>query len=108
MPILPGIAHPLNGFSPFFRRTTKEIVQDGSSATIGVLADFARQRRLGTADQIQARGRYLAEVAQVDHAAGQLFSGLEARGYMDESLVVVFGDHGEILEEDSGPSLWSW
>ena len=53
-----------------------------------------RVRNDWKADRIEARAG-IWQVAQVDYAVGQLFTGLEDRGYMDESLIV-FGDHGEI------------
>jgi len=40
---------------------------------------------------------YEAEVAYVDSLVGTFRSGLEARGLMDESLIVLTGDHGEGL-----------
>jgi choline-sulfatase len=46
------------------------------------------------------RGRpYDAEVAAADRALGELLDGLEARGRLAESLVVVTSDHGESLGE---------
>ena len=42
---------------------------------------------------------YDAEIAYVDHVIGTLLSRLEARGALDETLVVITGDHGESLGE---------
>ncbi len=44
-------------------------------------------------------GRYVAEVHAADAAVGRLLSGLEGAGLMDETLVVVTADHGEVLGE---------
>ncbi len=46
------------------------------------------------------RAAYLAEVAFVDHELGRLFAALERHGLYDRALVVVVGDHGELLGED--------
>ena len=98
MPTLRGTVRLQAVFSLFSKPTIRGWFKTAQVPPLGC-ADFARQKRLGKADRIEARGRYLAEVAQVDYAAGQLFTGLEERGYMDESLIVIFGDHGEVLEE---------
>lgn len=42
---------------------------------------------------------YDAEVAAADRALGELLAGIEARGRLAESLVVVTSDHGESLGE---------
>lgn len=40
-------------------------------------------------------GRYLAEVTAMDDAIGRLLDGLEARGRLEKTLIVVVADHGE-------------
>jgi len=42
---------------------------------------------------------YAGEVAYLDHCLGQLLSGLEERGILDEAVVVVTADHGETFWE---------
>jgi arylsulfatase len=42
---------------------------------------------------------HYAEIAYLDHQLGRLFGHLEALGILDECLVVIFGDHGEIMTE---------
>lgn len=44
-------------------------------------------------------GRYYAEAAYVDAQIGRLLEGLEARGVLEDALLVVVGDHGETLDE---------
>lgn len=41
---------------------------------------------------------YEAEVAFTDHHFGRWFAEAKARGYLDDTLVVLFSDHGEDLE----------
>ncbi len=43
--------------------------------------------------------RFLAAVSAADRAFGSLMEGLEERGLMDDTLVVVVGDHGEAFGE---------
>ncbi len=40
-------------------------------------------------------GRHLNTLQQVDHELGRLFDGLRERGLLEETLVLVTGDHGE-------------
>ncbi len=44
-------------------------------------------------------GRYYGEVAWLDTQVERLIRGLEARGVLERALVVVVGDHGEVLSE---------
>jgi len=45
------------------------------------------------------RNLYLAQVHWTDKIFGELISGLEARGFMDNALVIMTADHGEMLDE---------
>jgi arylsulfatase len=42
---------------------------------------------------------YDAEVAYLDHELGLLFDHLDRLGILDDTLLVLFGDHGEIMTE---------
>jgi len=46
-------------------------------------------------------GLYLGEVAFMDSQIGRLLDTLSAKGLLDNALVVITADHGEILSEDS-------
>lgn len=84
---------------------------DGTQPTINALADRVRAGTASVADRRHARGLYLAEVAGVDQQLGRLMAGLQTRGMLDNTLVVVFSDHGETLDESPtlpyshGPSV---
>ncbi len=65
------------------------------------LDGLIRATREGTAvlrDRKRARALYLAEVAAEDAALGLLLDGLGERFTLDDSLVVLVGDHGESLD----------
>lgn len=72
---------------------------DGGGAAMDWAITQTRGPGLGTADRVQARGAYLAEVAFADQQLGRLLGALEARGLAEQQLVVLFGDHGETLDE---------
>jgi arylsulfatase A-like enzyme len=66
----------------------------------------ARQVLRGTApEQHKARvaalytSEYGAEISYTDHQIGRLVAGLEGRGLLENSLVILTADHGETLQE---------
>lgn len=71
---------------------------DGGSSSVDWLVKTTRAGAVGTADRRQARALYLAEVAAMDAALGELTTALEARYTLDDALVVLVGDHGEALD----------
>ena len=75
---------------------------DGSGPAMDWLIRSTRQGRVSTGDRRQARAAYLAEVSFADQELGRLLRGLDERGYGGEQLVVLFGDHGEALDERPG------
>ncbi|MGB5696678.1 MAG: sulfatase [Polyangiales bacterium] len=48
-----------------------------------------------------AKNTYLSEVAYFDHELGRLLAYLQEDGWLDDTLVVFFSDHGEALGERS-------
>ncbi|MEL6346178.1 MAG: sulfatase [Myxococcota bacterium] len=74
---------------------------DGSMPSIGYLSEQRQTGRMRIDDVRQARALYLAQVAWADQQTGVLLRGLEERGLMENSLVVLMSDHGESLEEHS-------
>ncbi len=73
---------------------------DGSMKSISQLALQRVTGRLRYGDARYARALYLAQVAWADQQLGLLLQGLEERGLMEDSLVALFADHGETLEEN--------
>lgn len=51
-----------------------------------------------SADNISIRERYLASVGRVDQQVGDFLAMLEHAGWLKNSIVIVFSDHGEALE----------
>ncbi len=52
-----------------------------------------------TADRLRSPTAYDAEIAAADRALGRVIAALEARGELDDTLVIVTADHGESLGE---------
>jgi arylsulfatase A-like enzyme len=59
--------------------------------------DYEKHEGLAFGDS--ARGRYKSELAYVDRQLGKLFGFLERGRYLDDTLVIVFADHGEAMGE---------
>lgn len=55
----------------------------------------------------QTRKLYLAQVHWTDQQFGKLLEGLEERGLMDDTLVIMTSDHGEMLDESHLGQLYT-
>jgi arylsulfatase A-like enzyme len=53
----------------------------------------------GTTDKDYVIAQYDGEIAYMDACIASIFTALEAHGIMDETIVVINGDHGETLYE---------
>lgn len=63
-----------------------------------------RQGRPDTARHVEAlKVAYQAGIAAADHHVGALLDGLQARGLLDDALVIVTADHGEAFELHADP-----
>jgi arylsulfatase A-like enzyme len=62
-------------------------------------APFEKKRPLANASQIAARRAYLVCVRYVDRQVGKVVSSLEELGLAENTIVVVWGDHGWHLGE---------
>jgi Sulfatase len=60
-----------------------------------------RALRLGAPYAGTMVGDYLAEINYADRALGQFLDGLKREGLLDDSIVVVYGDHFAIKESDA-------
>jgi arylsulfatase A-like enzyme len=73
---------------------------DGGPPSIGFLYRQATARTLSDADARQARALYLSQVAWADMLTGRLIDGLRERGLLDQALIGLMSDHGEVLDAD--------
>lgn len=64
---------------------------------------FTKTRPLATQDAIDARKAYLACVRYTDRQVGRVLQALQQNGLVDNTIVVVWGDHGWHLGETA---LW--
>jgi arylsulfatase A-like enzyme len=60
-----------------------------------------------TEDDIERmRRHYYAKITTVDEKLGQVVEALEARGYLDNSLLIFCSDHGELLGDHTMAYKW--
>ncbi|MEN3150557.1 sulfatase-like hydrolase/transferase [Neorhizobium sp. IRAMC:178] len=61
-----------------------------------------------TEDQMQRLwAHYLGNVTLIDEKVGELLESLEARGYLEDAIVIFTSDHGECLGEHGLVQKWS-
>jgi len=72
----------------------------GDRAGIEHLTVATLHDTLSAADRQHGQALYRAEVAWADRQLGRLLRGLGARGLLQDSLVVLFSDHGEMFDEE--------
>ncbi len=85
----------------------ERFVQEGSEESdfrgdrdgIGRITRETQAGALSPALLAAAKANYAAEVAWADAQVGNLLDGLEERGLLADSLIVVFADHGEVFTE---------
>lgn len=66
--------------------------------------EFEKKRPLAQADQLKTRRAYLACVRYVDRQVGKVLSALDELGLSENTIVVVWGDHGWFLGDSA---LWA-
>jgi arylsulfatase A-like enzyme len=53
------------------------------------------------------RAYYLANVTMIDEQVGQILAALEAKGYLDNSVVIFTSDHGDCLGDHGHSQKWT-
>ncbi|MCP4678269.1 MAG: sulfatase [Deltaproteobacteria bacterium] len=94
--------------------TPKMVRQVDLASSIKGVPRFARLAAgldtLSVDDRRAAVDNYDSEIARMDHALGELVTGLEKRGLLENSLVAITSDHGEYFGEhglfDHGRTLF--
>jgi arylsulfatase A-like enzyme len=72
-------------------------VPDGSPSWLRDLAEFESAGRLSDEEIQRARQAYYGEVAYLDHLIGDLLDWMDARGLLENLLIVFCSDHGNHL-----------
>ncbi len=91
---VPAPKHPLPVDSPHWHRSSEFYKYDSA---------MNKTRPLSPTDTLTARRAYLACVRYVDRQAGRVLEALESTGLADNTIVVVWGDHGWHLGDSA---LW--
>ncbi len=63
-------------------------------------------RRIDSAGMEHMRRHYYAKITTVDEQIGRVLSSLEARGWLEDSLIIFCSDHGEMLGDHSLAYKW--
>lgn len=100
--VMDGLRHPNFHRLEFLSRSMlRPRTAEGRVALADPVANAARPLEvISQADQELIRDTYDGAVAYADLQFGLLLARLDARGRLDDTVVVVMGDHGEALGED--------
>ena len=59
------------------------------------------------ADLLRVRRHYAANVSMIDHQVGRILAALDARGYLDNALVIFTSDHADALGDHGHIQKWT-
>jgi arylsulfatase A-like enzyme len=93
---------PYEPVEPYRSRFERREDGAGDAAALNAKLVGLRWYDLTSADVHLLESLYDGEVAAVDAELRQLFAELERRGFLDRSIVIVTGDHGEEFWEHGG------
>jgi arylsulfatase len=68
---------------------------------------IAWRRDVSPADLLRLRRHYAANVSMIDHQVGRILAALDARGYLDNALVIFTSDHADALGEHGHIQKWT-
>lgn len=68
---------------------------------------IAWRRDATPADLLRLRRHYAANVSMIDHQVGRILAALDARGYLDDALVIFTSDHADALGEHGHIQKWT-
>jgi arylsulfatase A-like enzyme len=67
----------------------------------------AWRHNISEADLLRLRRHYAANVSMIDHQVGRILAALDARGYLDNALVIFTSDHADALGEHGHIQKWT-
>ncbi|MHB9105463.1 MAG: sulfatase-like hydrolase/transferase [Armatimonadota bacterium] len=95
----------LDPHAPYYRhegftyQASKQIDRTAQAKTIGWIGPRPRFEGYKKADWREVHAKYNSEIGYVDAQVGEFLDGIKKQGLYDDSLIVIFSDHGEELLE---------
>jgi arylsulfatase len=68
---------------------------------------IAWRRNVSEADLLRLRRHYAANVSMIDAQVGRILAALDARGYLDNALVIFTSDHADALGDHGHIQKWT-
>jgi arylsulfatase len=68
---------------------------------------IAWRENLSPEELLRLRRHYAANVSMIDHQVGRILEALDARGYLDNALVIFTSDHADALGEHGHVQKWT-
>ena len=100
LPLLPVTQQELDSQPPAFKELRQHNQQIDHDSVVLDLYPSDQQRH-------RQRAYYLANVTMIDEKIGQIMSALEARGYLENSIIIFTSDHGDCLTDHGHSQKWT-
>jgi arylsulfatase A-like enzyme len=100
LPLLEVTNEELQSQPPAYHELREHNTQVDHDSVVHSLNPTAEQRQ-------RQRAYYLANVTMIDEKIGQIFRALEARGYLEDAVVVFTSDHGDCLTDHGHSQKWT-
>lgn len=68
---------------------------------------IAWRRNLSSEDLLRLRRHYAANVSMIDYQVGRILNALDARGYLDNAIVIFTSDHADALGDHGHIQKWT-
>ena len=101
LPLPTDTQEDLAGQPPVFQKLAQHNVEVDHDSVVHDLTP--------TREQLQRqRAYYLSNVTMIDEKIGEILESLDARGYLDNSVVIFTSDHGDCLGDHGHSQKWTF
>lgn len=100
LPLAPVTPEDLAGQPPPFHAMRQHNAEVDHDSVVHVLQPTPEQRQ-------RQRAYYLANVTMIDEKIGQILQTLEAKGYLEDAVVIFTSDHGDALGDHGHSQKWT-
>jgi arylsulfatase len=100
LPLQPVHAAELEGQPAAFKALRQHNVEVDHDSIVHDLQPTEAQRH-------RQRAHYLANVGMIDEKIGEIFTALESRGQLENSVVIFTSDHGDCLTDHGHSQKWT-
>ena len=100
LPLLDVTPEEIDGLPDVFRNMREHCAEVDHDSVMHLLDPTPEQRH-------KQRAYYLANVTMIDDKIGQILETLEAKGYLENAVVIFTSDHGDALTDHGQTQKWT-